>query len=302
MDRTTEELKNSYDRIAEEYAERYFKELDHKPLDRKLLDRFAQRTRDSGPVCDLGCGPGHLARYLSERGVETFGLDLSPEMLALARRLNPDIVFEQGNMLSLDLDDNSLRGIAAFYSIIHIPPSQIVRVLAELKRVLKPGGLLLVAFHVGEETLHLEELWGEKVSMDFFFFTKKEMEDHLRSAGFDIEEVIERAPYPDVEYQSKRAYMLAIKPGGGSKVITPASDKDSSETKKPSILLKAASESSASGDSHHSFLARLIVAFLLALGRWPSGLCVTRSFFHEAGEMDSDGDSVPEEPVHPGRE
>lgn len=212
MDRTTEELKNSYDRVAEEYAERYFKELEHKPLDRELLDRFAERTRDSGPVCDLGCGPGHLARYLSERGVDTFGLDLSPKMVELARQLNPNVVFKQGNMLTLDLDDDSLGGIAAFYSIIHIPRDQVTRVLSELRRVLKTGGLLLVAFHHGEEILHLEELWGEKVSMNFLFFTKNEMEGYLRSAGFDIEEVVERSPYLDVEYQSQRAYVLAKKP------------------------------------------------------------------------------------------
>jgi SAM-dependent methyltransferase len=205
-------LQNSYDGVAEEYVARIFHELEHKPLDRELLDRFAAKVRGSGPVCDLGCGPGHVARYLFERGVNVFGLDLSPRMVEQAQRLNPDIVFKQGNMLAMDVDDEAWAGIVAFYSSIHIPRDNMIAALQELKRVLRPQGLLLLAFHVGQETLHREELWGKKVSLDFLFFERQEVEEYLKSAGFVIEDIVERPPYENVEYPSHRAYIFARKP------------------------------------------------------------------------------------------
>ena len=206
------DLQASYDRVAEEYAERIFDELRHKSLDRALLARFAEETRGLGPVCDLGCGPGHVARHLHGLGVEVFGIDLSAGMVEQARRLNPQIEFLQGDMLSLDADDEAWGGIVAFYSIIHVPPEEVPRALRELWRVLKAGGVLLLSFHVGEETIHLDEWWGEEVSVDFYFFRPGEIEDCLAAAGFEVEEVIQRPSYKDVEHQSQRAYVFARKP------------------------------------------------------------------------------------------
>ncbi|MGA9773469.1 MAG: class I SAM-dependent methyltransferase [Blastocatellia bacterium] len=205
------ELEDGYNRVAKEYVERIFNELEGKPLDRQLLDRFA--TSVTGPVCDLGCGPGQIAKYLRERGVDVCGIDLSSEMVEQARLLNPGIEFAQGNMLSLDLADESLGGITAFYSIIHIPRAEVVQALGEMKRVLRPDGLLLLSFHIGDEILHVEDFWGERVSLDFIFFRPAEMEGYLKSAGFRVEETIERPPYKDVEHQSHRAYIFAGKPG-----------------------------------------------------------------------------------------
>jgi SAM-dependent methyltransferase len=213
MDQTIGEVQRSYDRVAEEYARRIFGELEHKPFDCQLLDRFAARVKGCGPVCDLGCGPGHVARYLHERGVRVFGIDLSPVMVEQAQRLNPGIPFRQGDMLSLNFLDNAWGGIAAFYSIIHIPRTEVCAALAEMKRVLRPGGLLLLAFHVGDETMHLDEWWGHSVSVNFLFFRPEEMAESLRATGFEVEEVLERDPYPEVEHQSRRAYIVARKPG-----------------------------------------------------------------------------------------
>jgi SAM-dependent methyltransferase len=211
-DQQFDDVEGSYDRVAAEYSARIFGELEHKPLDRQLLDRFAERVQGLGPVCDLGCGPGHVARYLHERGVQVTGLDLSAVMVEQARRRNPGMEFRQGNMLSLDIEDGAWGGIAAFYSIIHVPRREIAVALAEMRRVLRPGGLLLVAFHVGDETVHLDEWWGQRVSLDFRFFRPEEMAGSLRAAGFEVEEIVEREPYPDVEHQSRRAYIFARKP------------------------------------------------------------------------------------------
>jgi SAM-dependent methyltransferase len=212
MNDTTNSIRDSYDRIAEEYTRRISDELQHKPLDRELLDRFAQQTNGRGEVCDMGCGPGHVARYLRDAGASVFGLDLSPGMVDQARKLNPDIPFREGNMLSLDLADGSLAGIAAFYAIVNIPRLSLPSVFREMHRVLRPEGLLLLAFHTGNEVLHEDELWGKKISMDFLLFPPSEIKLTLEAAGFTIEEVVERGPYPEVEYQSQRAYIFARKP------------------------------------------------------------------------------------------
>jgi SAM-dependent methyltransferase len=207
----TSELSASYDEVAEEYVQRIAGELEHKPFDRELLDRYAAMFNASETVCDLGCGPAHVARYLRERGVKVIGIDLSPGMVEQARRLNPELDIRQGDMMSLDVPDESWAGIVAFYSIIHIPRASVARALSELGRCLRPGGRLLMSFHVGDEVMHLEDLWGHPVKMDFIFFRADEMLGYLEEAGFDVEETLERDPYPDVEYPSRRAYILAFK-------------------------------------------------------------------------------------------
>ena len=202
----------SYDAVTDEYVPRISDELQHKPLDRTLLERFAIAVRDRGPVCDMGCGPGHVACYLKERGVEVAGYDLSPKMVEAARALNPEIRFQQADMTALDHADETWAGLVAFYSIIHIPPSEIAHTLCEFRRILRPDGLLFLAFHIGDETLHLDNWWEHEVKINFYFFQPAEMTRHLQAAGFEVEEIIEREPYPEVEHQSRRAYIFARRP------------------------------------------------------------------------------------------
>jgi ubiquinone/menaquinone biosynthesis C-methylase UbiE len=211
MEKRITETQSSYDEVAQEYVQRIFNELEHKPFDRALLNRFAAAVKDSGLACDMGCGPGQVARYLHECGINVCGIDLSEGMIEQARRLNPDIEFKQGDMMGLDVEAETFAGIAAFYSIIHIPREQVPGALRELKRVLQPEGLLLLAFHAGDEVIHLEEWWGKRVCVDFTFFRAEEMEGFLKSAGFAIEETMERPPYEGIEHPSQRVYILARK-------------------------------------------------------------------------------------------
>jgi ubiquinone/menaquinone biosynthesis C-methylase UbiE len=205
-------IRESYDRVADEYTRHIFDELRNKPLDREVLTRFAAEV-GSGQVCDMGCGPGHVARYLRDAGVTVLGLDLSPRMLEQARKLNPDIHFTEGNMLALELADRTLAGIAAFYAIVNLPQESLPQVFREIERVLQPGGMLFLAFHMGNEVIQVKELWDQPVSLDFFFFEPAVIQRQMESAGLRIEEVIERGPYaPEVEYQSRRAYIFARKP------------------------------------------------------------------------------------------
>lgn len=209
MDPALQALRQSYDAVAEEYVARIYHELEHKPLDREWLDRFARQTRERGPVCEVGCGPGHVARYLHERGVDIAGLDLSAHMVTLARQLNPGIEFHLGNLLALEAPAGAWAGLVAFYAIIHLSAAQVALAFQEFYRVLRPVGVLLLAFHAGAETIHRDEWWGKSVSVDTFFFQPAEIIQSLTTAGFRVEDVIERPPYAEVEYPSQRAYILA---------------------------------------------------------------------------------------------
>jgi len=212
IDQKSSEVQASYDRVADQYVEHIYDELRHKPRDRELLDRFADRMLGAGLVCDLGCGPGQVARYLHERGVELCGVDLSPAMVDRARRLNSGIEFYCGDMRALEVRDEAWSGIAAFYAIVNLPPHEVEHAFREMWRVLRPDGLLLLSFHIGEEVSHVEELWGREVCLDFYFFRTADVAGYLRAAGFEIEEIVEREPYaPEVEYQSRRAYVFARK-------------------------------------------------------------------------------------------
>lgn len=204
-------LRASYDRVAEQYAATYFDELRHKPFDCALLDRFADRVRGQGTVWDIGTGPGHVARYLHDRGMEASGLDLSDEMVTYARRLNPGMTFIQGNMLALPTADATLAGITAFYSIIHLTRTEVPTALREFHRALRPGGQLLLAFHGGTGEVQRDEWFGQQVEVTATFFEGDEMAGYARDAGFAIALEDERPPY-DLEYQSRRVYMWAEKP------------------------------------------------------------------------------------------
>jgi SAM-dependent methyltransferase len=209
------DVQSGYDRIAEEYARRIYGELQHKPLDRSLLDRFAKTVSDTGTACDLGCGPGQVARYLHGRGVKVCGVDLSEGMLQRARELNPGIKFYPGDMRALPFANDAFSGIAAFYAIVNLSRTEAAQAIREMWRVLQPGGQLLLAFHLGEDTSQVEEdLWGYGISLEFTFFRANTILGYLRDAEFEIDEIIEREPYaPEVEYQSRRAYLFAHKPG-----------------------------------------------------------------------------------------
>jgi SAM-dependent methyltransferase len=208
----SERMRVSYDTIAAEYANRIYPELKNKAFDRQLLDRFADEVRMSGPVCDIGCGPAHIARYLFDRGVNVFGLDLSAGMLNEAKRLNPNINFIQGSMLVLGLGSDTLGGIAAFYSIIHVGREQVVAALSEMRRVLKRKGSLLLAFHLGDDVIHMTDFHDHPVDFEATLFRIEEMTNYAKAAGLKVQQATERDPYPEIEYQSRRGYILATKP------------------------------------------------------------------------------------------
>ncbi|BFV55227.1 class I SAM-dependent methyltransferase [Kitasatospora sp. CMC57] len=199
-------VRQSYDTVAEEYRRRIGDELARKPLDRALLRALLEQTDPGAPVADLGCGPGHVTGWLAAHGARPVGIDLSPAMVALARRDHPESEFREGDLLRLPAADGEFGAAVALYSVIHLEPAELRPAIAEIHRTLRPGGLLLLAFHLGTEVRHLTEWWDHRVEVDFHFLDLATVERLL--TGFTVEARLERAPYPE-EAETRRGYLLA---------------------------------------------------------------------------------------------
>lgn len=205
------QIKKGYDQVARKYASAFFNELEDKPLDKYILNAFANLIDKNGLVCDLGCGPGQIARYLKDLDIETMGIDLSLEMVAVAQEMNPDIFFKEDNMLALSLEDGSLSGAVSFYSLVHFGYDEIERVAKEIYRTLKSDGKFLTAFHAGDYLLHVDSLLDETVDMDYVFFDTDKIVEIFKGVGFQMIEVFTRYPYDNKEYGSMRGYILCRK-------------------------------------------------------------------------------------------
>lgn len=195
------ETRSSYDVDAPGYADKVRGLLAGSPHLRASLTLFAELVHDAGagPVADVGCGPGYVTAYLHDVGVDVFGIDLAPEMIALARRDYPHLRFEVGTMTELDLADDSVAGIVAFWSVIHVPDHAVPGVFEEFRRVLRPDGLLLIGFHVGDETRHTSEGYtGRPVNVESHHRPPSTIRGWLRDAGFTTDAELILRPDEDV--------------------------------------------------------------------------------------------------------
>ncbi len=153
-----DDISTSYDNVAASYAS-----LVSEPADWEgdAFDLLAKLVTGSGrPVLDVGCGPGRTTGVLAERDLPVIGIDLSPGMIEVARRDHPGLDFRVGSMTALDLPDGSASAVVSWWSIIHLPRDVVPQALAEFERVLAPGGIVLMGFHVGEESTHKTSGYG----------------------------------------------------------------------------------------------------------------------------------------------
>jgi SAM-dependent methyltransferase len=203
-------VRAAYDIASEAYASKFVDELDHKPLDRELLQQFAAIVGTERPVLDVGCGPGHTTAHLTSLGLRAIGVDLSPKMIEIASRTFPQSRFELGDFCSLRHESSSIAGILAFYCIVHLKPDQLVAAFTEMHRVLSDDGVLLLSFHVGAEVIHAEKFLDTDAVLDFTFFQTEHVETALKTAGFVSLDLHVRAPYV-TEHPSQRCYVFAHK-------------------------------------------------------------------------------------------
>ncbi len=201
-----------YNATARQYAEKFIRELDHKPFDTALLTEFYAAAQAHEPLIDIGCGPGQVARFLFDLGLkQVTGVDIAPHMIEVARELHPGIRFEAADMLNFGYAANSFGAATAFYAIIHFDYPQLEKAFSEIYRILKPGGQFLFSFHIGEEVVRVENFLGQPVSMEAHFLDPSKIKAIVTAFGFEPVRLLERPPYKEVEYQSRRAYFWVKK-------------------------------------------------------------------------------------------
>ena len=207
--------REGYDLTATEYAERFHDHLHNRPLDRAMLTGFAGLAGPDALIADVGCGTGATSRMFADLGLDVVGIDLSPKMIAEARRLNPGLRFQAGSMTMLDFDDGQFDAVCAWYSVIHIPDESLPEVFSEFCRVLRPGGLALVAFQVGEQARTFKEMFGEQVSLTFYRRQPDTVALLLDDAGLTPYAGLVREPDDDGFESTPHAYLIARRTTSG---------------------------------------------------------------------------------------
>jgi uncharacterized protein YceH (UPF0502 family) len=203
----------AYDAVATAYARQFGAELEAKPFDEWLLRRVAELA-GVDPVADVGCGPGHITRYLADAGAQVVGFDVSAGMVAQARLGSPDLAFEVADFRGLMRPRlaPAWGAIVAWYAVIHLAESELASAVAGLARVLRPGGWLALATHIGDAVHHVEEFLGESVDLDFVLHDPGAVRSAVSAAGLEIVEWYLRGPLAGAEAQTDRLYLLARKP------------------------------------------------------------------------------------------
>jgi ubiquinone/menaquinone biosynthesis C-methylase UbiE len=190
----TDDVRDSYDARAKEYANLFLGHLDRVPLDRERLGAFARlASPGAGVVADVGCGPGHIVDHLAELGVKAIGYDISPAMIEVAQRAFPGSKFQVGDLTSLDVADSSLAGIVARYSLIHLAPAQLTDVFAEWFRILEPRAPVLVSFFASSSSVTHGLPFDHAVAAAHELFPETVVAQ-MQAVGFDRFEVSTRKP------------------------------------------------------------------------------------------------------------
>jgi len=185
-----DDTRTSYDTVADSYAEMVGPALDAEPYLLASLRLFADLVDadGGGPVADAGCGPGHVTAHLDRLGLNVFGIDLSPGMIEVARRDHPGLRFEVGSMTDLALADGELAAVMAFWSLVHVPDEALPVVFQQFRRVLRPGGRLLVGFHAGDgATLKTKGYGGHPMNVQVYRRQPDAVAELLRDNGFAMD-------------------------------------------------------------------------------------------------------------------
>ncbi len=207
--------RDSYDQVARQYTDYVLDVFPTDSVDRAMIGLFAELVvgQEDSQVADIGCGPGHISDFLARRGLSVQGIDLSPAMIDLARRARPDLRFDLGSMLDLDIPDGTLGGVLAHYSIIHTPPDRMSVAFTEFSRVLASSGYLLVSFQTGDDSLSHWRAFDHKVA-PAYRWSLAAMAAFLAPAG--LVEVARLRAEPGPSNRFHEGHLLARKAGDSS--------------------------------------------------------------------------------------
>lgn len=175
----SDEVTGAYGARAESYHRLLGTAEGASPAEKDLITRWARTVE--GSIIDAGSGSGRWTRVLHQMGLEVMGIDITPELVGIARREYPDVTFIEGSMDTLPVPDGALGGILAWYSLIHTPPEQMPDVLAEFHRALRPGGSILLGYIDGTEVTTVEHPIAPTWS-----WSAAEMTNLLDDEGFRI--------------------------------------------------------------------------------------------------------------------
>ena len=177
-------VETGYDRIAE----RYLASKDAEdPTTLAALDELARELSPGAAVLDLGCGAGVPAtRRLAQRFAVT-GVDLSTRQLELARQHVPAANFLKADMTHVSFAPEAFDAVVAFHSIIHLPRAEHPALLGKIRRWLKPGGVFLATWALGEWEGEENDWEGWGAPMRWSHHDGETSLELLRGAGFAIE-------------------------------------------------------------------------------------------------------------------
>jgi ubiquinone/menaquinone biosynthesis C-methylase UbiE len=186
----------TYDLVATSYADALPDDSYEADLDRAMIADFAARVGRTAArrVLDAGCGAGRMAPVLAGRGLQYTGVDLSPAMVRTARDRHPLHHFLQGSVTALPLADASIDGVLAWYSLIHTDGDGLPAVLREFRRVLVPGGLLLLGTQSGSGHRVLSRAYGHEIALTAHLHGALLLDRLLGAEGFAVEATLVRAP------------------------------------------------------------------------------------------------------------
>ena len=198
----------TYAAVADAYAEHYLTWLDERPLERWLLDRVVELAWER-PIADVGSGPGNITAHLARAGGSVTGYDLSPEMVAVARREHADLTFEVADQRRL-LRPPAASGwgaITAWYSLIHYTPSELAEQVAYLANLLDEEGVLALALHGGSVVQTTTRWLGHEVETPWVSHDAAQVRAAVVAAG-----LVEIETYVDLCEDRDRILVLAQRP------------------------------------------------------------------------------------------